>query len=75
MIGKPKFRQQDLVSFTFPINGIETKLDGAIYIVDAFGTFEQDEEPSYDIEALYNGEIALFKHVRESDVSTRTDFY
>ena len=47
------------------------KIDGVIYIVDAYGTFEQNEEPSYDIEALYRGEVTLFKHVRESEVSER----
>ncbi len=32
-------------------------MDGVIYVVDANGTFEQNEEPSYDIEALYEGEV------------------
>lgn len=47
-------------------------MNGVVYIVDAYGIFEQDEEPSYDIEALYNGEVSLFKHIRESKVETRT---
>lgn len=74
MIGKPKFKREELVSFVVSIDGKETRLNGAIYIVDAFGTFEQNEEPSYDIESLYDGEVTLFKHIRESHVTRRTDF-
>ena len=71
MLGKPRFKREDLVTFTFNIEGEIQKIDGVIYIVDAYGTFEQNEEPSYDIEALYRGEVTLFKHVRESEVSER----
>mgnify|MGYP003445508316 CR=1 FL=1 len=45
MIGKPKYKREDNVAFMF--NGVEKC--GVIYIVDSYGTFEQHEEPSYDI--------------------------
>lgn len=38
--------------------------EGYIEIVDAFGTFEQKEEPSYDI--MVYPDDCLYKHVRES---------
>lgn len=71
MLGHPKFKQEDLVSFQFEIEGELQKIDGVIYVVDAEGTAEQNEEPSYDIEAFFRGEVLLFKHIRESEVSAR----
>ncbi len=71
-IGQPKFKREDTVSFAITVDGEKMILNGVVYIVDAYGTFEQDEEPSYDIEALYNGEVSLFKHIRESKVEART---
>lgn len=71
MLGNPKFKQEDLVSFNFEIEGEIQRINGVIYVVDAFGTSEQKEEPSYDIEAFYRGEVILFKHIRESEVSLR----
>ena len=62
MIGKPKYKREDNVAFMF--NGVEKC--GVIYIVDSYGTFGQNEEPSYDI--YYPLENCLFKHVRESEV-------
>ena len=41
-------------------------VEGVVEIVDAYGTFEQDEEPSYD---LYSKERKmLYKHIRESEI-------
>ncbi len=71
MLGEPKFKQEDLVTFEFEIEGKMEKINGAIYVVDAYGTSEQKEEPSYDIEAFFRGEMLLFKHIRESEVSLR----
>ncbi len=71
MLGEPKFKREEQVRFTFDIKGEERSFDGVIYIVDAYGTFEQKEEVSYDIEALMDGEVVLFKHVRESCVTKR----
>lgn len=72
-LGKPKFKEQDMVSFNTTIDGTEITIHGIVYIVDALGTLEQNEEPSYDIEAVYDGEITLFKHIRESRVTARTE--
>lgn len=71
MLGKPIFKQGDLVTFGFEIEGEIQNINGVIYVVDALGTVEQQEEPSYDIEAFFRGEIMLFKHIRESEVSKR----
>lgn len=60
MIGHPKYKRNDVVSFKFR-DEIKT---GTVYIVDSWGTFEQNEEPSYDI--LVEENNTLYKHVRES---------
>ena len=73
MLGRPKFKREDMVTFEVELNGELWKIDGVIYIVDAYGTSDQNEEPSYDIEAFYNGEVMLFKHIRESQVSERNN--
>lgn len=72
MLGQPKFKREDRVTFEMlDAEGNIQKIDGVVYIVDANGTFEQNEEPSYDIEAFYEGRVVLFKHIRESGVSAR----
>ena len=58
----PKYKYEDLVMFRY---GGDT-LTGVIYIVDAYGTLEQNKEPSYDIYNEQNN--TLYKHIRESDV-------
>jgi predicted RNase H-like HicB family nuclease len=62
MIGKPRYQKGNYV--TFIINA-EKKV-GKIGIVDAYGTFEQTEEASYDI--FVDEEKCLYKHVPESKV-------
>ena len=77
MIGKPKFKLDDKVQFDIVDNrdfpNEKYTLKGTVYIVDAYGTFEQNEEPSYDImveEGDYPiGYPCLFKHIIESEVS------
>ena len=64
MLGQPKYERYDIVRFNFCG---EVK-EGYIYIVDAFGTFEQEEEPSYDILIVGGSNQGLYKHVRESRV-------
>lgn len=64
MLGKPKFERYDVVRFMF---AGEEKV-GFIEIVDAYGTFEQEEEPSYDILITEKEGRGLYKHVRESKV-------
>ena len=63
MLGEPKYKYGDIVTFMY--DGIE-KI-GYVYIVDRYGTFEQDEEPSYDI--MVEKDNCLYKHCRESLVS------
>ena len=68
MLGRPKFKYNDEVQFEF--NG--SKFSGRIYIVDAFGTFEQNNEVSYDIMVEHypdiNGGPCLVKHILETSV-------
>lgn len=68
MIGKPLYKQNEKVKFT--INGIE--VEGSVYIIDAYGTFEQNEEVSYDVmlpdKNPLTGEPCLVKHIRESSL-------
>lgn len=72
MIGKPKYKYEDTVGFWLKPYG-ETGQKffvGKVYIVDAYGTFEQNEEPSYDImveDFNGTGQPCLVKHVRESE--------
>ena len=59
MLGKPKYTYGDVVKFE--CDGEKT---GAVAIIDRYGTFEQNEEPSYDL--LNKDENILYKHCRES---------
>ncbi len=60
--GQPKYKLNDIVTFEY----LREILTGKIYIVDAYGTFEQNEEPSYDIMVDDESSWTLYKHVRES---------
>lgn len=44
----------------------DDKKCGMIQIVDAYGTIEQEDEPSYDI--CVEEENCLYKHIRETDI-------
>lgn len=64
MIGKPKFKYNDIVQFT--IQG--KQYTGKVYIIDAYGTFEDESDVSYDVlidkcDEFEDG--CLFKHLRE----------
>ncbi len=61
--GEHRYQRDDIVEFYARDNVHKT---GVIRGIDAYGTFEQDEEPSYDI--MVEGENCLFKHIRESEV-------
>jgi len=64
ILDAPKYKRGDMVRFDA---GKNKKYEGCIKIVDPYGTFEQAEEPSYDI--LVKGNPGcLYKHVRESKV-------
>ena len=63
-LGSPKYAYGDTVEFSLPEYGI---MNGKICIIDAYGTFEQKEEPSYDIMVDdLNGKPCIVKHIRES---------
>ena len=62
MLGRPKYTYEDVVKFK--ISGRE--IVGKVYIVDAYGTFDQDSQPSYDI--IVDEENFLYKHIPESCV-------
>lgn len=69
MLGMPKYKKDDSVTFKFTRRGQDIVITGKVYIIDPFGTFDQNEEVSYDIMApdpQRNGEMCLFKHVPES---------
>jgi hypothetical protein len=57
MIGRPKYKIGDKVSFSF----LEGTKHGIIFIVDKYGTFEDDSDVSYDIMV----EDTLYKHINE----------
>ena len=59
MLGKPKFELNDKVSFTLQ----EKTIEGVVYIVDAYGTFENPNEVSYDV--FSDDENVLYKHIPE----------
>lgn len=63
MLGKPKFNYGDKVQFTLSDG---TTYKGSVYIIDRFGTFEDNTDVSYDIMVDdYNGKQCLFKHISE----------
>ena len=62
MLGKPKYNYGDTVSFVID-NKVKT---GTIYIVDKYGTFEDDSDVSYDI--MVENENCLYKHIKETGV-------
>ena len=65
----PLYKREDTVRFS--ING--ESLEGKIEIVDAYGTFEQDEEPSYDIYVAEKN--CIYKHIRQSEVNKCSEMY
>lgn len=74
-IGKPLFKYEDEVGFYITPYKSDKEIfcKGKVYIIDSYGTFEQNEEPSYDImvENFNNtGEACLVKHIRESSLYT-----
>ena len=64
MLGKTKYKRGDEVKIELHGEIIQ----GEVYIVEAYGTLEQNQEPSYDIMVELNSERCLIKHVRESEV-------
>ena len=60
----PKYTYDDKVRFRFPRKDAIEVHTGIVIVVDAYGTMEQSEEPSYDIRIPEKH--AIYKHVRES---------
>lgn len=60
--GYPRYSRGDIVRFVR--NGIEKM--GKISVVDAHGTLEGNDQPSYDI--LVEGDNCLYKHIQESEI-------
>ena len=81
MIGHPNYNYDDIVSFKLSVpvaddeNGTvyeKRQFTGTVEIIDAYGTFEQNKEVSYDIlveNAFGDGITFLFKHIRESELT------
>ena len=68
MKGKPKYNIGDKVQFTLE----EGTFYGEVYIVDAYGIWDNPNDVSYDIMVNNWGpkkEECLFKHITESLVS------
>ena len=66
-LGRPQFKVNDIVMF-YCDNGVEKEeVYGRIEIIDAYGTFGQTKEVSYDIKGPNN---TLYKHIPESDVES-----
>ena len=61
MKGKPKYKLGDVVKFS--LNGIVKT--GEVYIVDAYGTFEDPSDASYDVLVENDEERCLYKHISE----------
>lgn len=72
MIGYPKYNYDDLVEFDVVNKNNTYTLQGKIYIIDNYGTFEQNNDVSYDImvekSPLYDNGPCLFKHIIESKI-------
>lgn len=66
MIGKPKYKEGDIVRFKVKINGKTEIKEGVVAIVDQYGTFEYDQDVSYDI--MVDSENCLYKHFPEPRV-------
>ena len=60
--GHPRYHCEDMVRVKWD----DTEKIGKIFVVDAFGTFEQSEEPSYDI--FVEEDNCLYKHICESEI-------
>lgn len=61
MKGHPKFNYNDEVKFN--LDGEIKK--GIIYVIDKYGTFEDDSDVSYDVLVENENERCLYKHINE----------
>ena len=75
-MNKPKYKENDKVKFNLSYNNKEYTIIGEIYIIDKYGTFEQNEEPSYDIYVdnfIDTNKPCLVKHIRESFIIEKVE--
>ncbi len=63
----PKFDYYDVVKTNIDIFNDNSVVEGLIFIIDRNGTFEQNEEVSYDVFVINKN--LLIKHIRESQLS------
>ena len=71
MIGNPKYKKGDIVTFDINIDDEVIEYEGKVYIVDKYGTFLHNDDVSYDVMVEnYNdtGERLLVKHIKESNI-------
>ena len=69
-LGKPKYKVGEEVCFIWGKDKNQ-EAKGRIYIIDAYGTWEQQKEVSYDILGSKSEEPnkrILFKHIKESEI-------
>lgn len=73
MLGNPKYKKGDIVKFDIIPYGSDelVECEGTVEIIDRWGTFEQNEEVSYDVMVenfCGEGHRTLVKHIRESRI-------
>ena len=73
LLGKPRYEMNQPVKFQVQIKDVQEEKIGIVAIRDAYGTFSNPEEPSYDIYGMYEDDICLFKHHPESTVTALTE--
>ena len=69
-LGKPKYKAGEEVCFVWGKDK-DQEAKGRICIIDAYGTWEQRKEVSYDILGSKSEEPdkrILFKHIKESEI-------
>ena len=69
VLGHPRFKENDEVGFMFTHSAEKPNcmIKGTVFVVDGWGTFGQNIEPSYDIMVtLEDGNKCLYKHIVES---------
>ena len=62
MKGHPKFNYNDEVKFN--LDGEIKK--GIVYVIDKYGTFEDDSDVSYDVLVENENGKCLYKHINEN---------
>ena len=68
---KPAFKHGQVVKFRLHEGDWVSEVIGTVEIVDEFGTFEQNVEPSYDVlvRDAYTDQFYLYKHLRQHDLT------